>query len=47
MATRSVSYYIGPAVVVLSMGAATEGKDDGGRGGNRSHDYRRLSPAAG
>ena len=47
MATRRLSYYIGLAVVVLSVGAAAEGKDDGDRGSNRSLHYRRLSPTAG
>jgi hypothetical protein len=47
MATRRVSNCIGLAVVVLSMGAAAEGKDDRDRGGNRSHHYRRFLPTAG
>ena len=47
MATWRVSYRIGVPVMVLSVGAAAEGKDDGDRDGDRSHHYRRLSAAAG
>jgi hypothetical protein len=34
-------------VMALRMGAAAEGKDDGDGGGDRSHQNRRLSAAAG